>query len=165
MVLERLYGDRSGARSKQSHRSLKQRRPSDMTRLQEMITYKCRECGIPVVLVRPDFTSQRCPRCGTIDKNNRRTRRSFGASTADTSTMPISLHPLISGSWLSEVGLPSASLMRSLVERTASPIHEQDGVESGAADRIQDAETKKTFWPWWEWIKTVVGGGMGDYTR
>jgi IS605 OrfB family transposase len=77
VVLERLYGDRSRAKSKQSHRSLKQHRPSDMTRLQAMITYKCRECGIPVVLVRPDFTSQRCPRCGTIDKNNRRSQALF----------------------------------------------------------------------------------------
>jgi len=54
--------------------------------------------------------------------------------------------------------------MRPLVERTASPIHEQEGVESGAADRIQDAETKKTVWPWREWIKTEVCSGMGDCT-
>jgi transposase len=50
---------------------------STMGRLQHMITYKCEENGIPVVLVKPDFTSQRCPRCGTIDRYNRRTQALF----------------------------------------------------------------------------------------
>jgi len=46
-------------------------------KLQFMIEYKCLEKGIPVVYVEPNHTSQRCPRCGTIDKRNRRSQALF----------------------------------------------------------------------------------------
>ena len=46
-------------------------------KLQKMIEYKCLEKGIPVVYVEPSYTSQRCPRCGTIDKRNRRSQALF----------------------------------------------------------------------------------------
>jgi len=46
-------------------------------KLQEMIEYKCLEKGIPVVYVEPEYTSQRCPRCGTIDRRNRRSQALF----------------------------------------------------------------------------------------
>jgi putative transposase len=48
-----------------------------ISRLLRMLSYKCADAGVPVVYVSPDFTSQRCPRCGTIHKNNRRTQALF----------------------------------------------------------------------------------------
>ena len=48
-----------------------------LSRLLRMLSYKCADAGVPVVYVSPDFTSQRCPRCGTIHKNNRRTQALF----------------------------------------------------------------------------------------
>jgi len=36
-----------------------------ISRLLHMLSYKCADAGVPVVYVSPDFTSQRCPRCGT----------------------------------------------------------------------------------------------------
>jgi putative transposase len=48
-----------------------------ISRLLHMLSYKCADAGVPVVYVSPDFTSQRCPRCGTIHKNNRRTQALF----------------------------------------------------------------------------------------
>jgi len=48
-----------------------------ISRLLRMLSYKCADAGIPVVCFSPDFTSQRCPRCGTIHKNNRRTQALF----------------------------------------------------------------------------------------
>jgi IS605 OrfB family transposase len=77
IVLERLYGTKTRTESKRDHRPLECKRPSVMARLHEMITRKCIESGISVVLVPPDFTSQRCPRCGIIDKNNRRSQALF----------------------------------------------------------------------------------------
>jgi len=45
--------------------------------LLRMLSYKCADAGVKVVYASPDFTSQRCPRCGTIHKNNRRTQALF----------------------------------------------------------------------------------------
>jgi IS605 OrfB family transposase len=78
VVLERLIGTKIKKRGKKDRRHARQSHiSSTMGILQHMITYKCEESGIPVVFVRPDFTSQRCPRCGTIDKYNRRTQALF----------------------------------------------------------------------------------------
>jgi IS605 OrfB family transposase len=78
LVLERLYGTKVRTGSKSNQRC---NRPSfqslAMGRLQQMISYKCEDLGIPVILAKPDFTSQRCPRCGTIDKFNRRSQALF----------------------------------------------------------------------------------------
>ena len=38
--------------------------------LQNMIEYKSKICGIPVVFVDPHYTSQRCSRCKTIGTRN-----------------------------------------------------------------------------------------------
>ncbi len=77
IVLERLHGTKIRTGSNKDRRPLERDRPSLMARLQGMITYKCEEDGIPVILVPPDHTSQRCPRCGTIDRYNRRSQALF----------------------------------------------------------------------------------------
>jgi len=41
------------------------------------VEYKAAAKGVPVVLVDPRNTSRTCPRCGTIDRKNRRTREEF----------------------------------------------------------------------------------------
>ena len=46
-------------------------------KLSTMIEYKCVERGIPVIRVDPGYTSQRCPRCGKIDKSNRKSQALF----------------------------------------------------------------------------------------
>ncbi len=79
-VLERLYGTKMKPKGNRSGRSGRNRQDcgsSTIANLQRMISYKCEEMGIPVVLVRPDYTSQRCPRCGTIDKYNRKSQALF----------------------------------------------------------------------------------------
>lgn len=45
--------------------------------LQQKITYKAKEKGIEVVKIKPQYTSQRCSKCGYIDKNNRPTQKKF----------------------------------------------------------------------------------------
>jgi putative transposase len=45
--------------------------------LQQVIAYKARRAGIPMIAVDPAYTSQRCPRCGHTEQSNRRTRNHF----------------------------------------------------------------------------------------
>jgi len=45
--------------------------------LRSFISYKAKLFGIPVIFVDPRYTSQQCPKCGTIDKKNRKTRNNF----------------------------------------------------------------------------------------
>ncbi len=45
--------------------------------LQNKIEYKAKELGINVVKVDPKYTSQRCSKCGFIDKNNRPDQATF----------------------------------------------------------------------------------------
>jgi IS605 OrfB family transposase len=40
--------------------------------LQSFVEYKAREAGIVVIYVNPEFTSQTCPRCNHISRNNRK---------------------------------------------------------------------------------------------
>lgn len=42
--------------------------------LQSFIEYKAKEKGIAIVYVNPKYTSQTCPRCGHISRNNRKGR-------------------------------------------------------------------------------------------
>lgn len=48
--------------------------------LQSKIEQKAKEYGIKVVKVKPKFTSQRCSKCGCIDKSNRETQERFKCS-------------------------------------------------------------------------------------
>ncbi|MBR3861733.1 MAG: transposase [Oscillospiraceae bacterium] len=45
--------------------------------LQEKIDAKAREHGIHVVKVNPQYTSQRCSKCGSIDSRNRKSQKEF----------------------------------------------------------------------------------------
>ncbi len=42
--------------------------------LQSMIEYKSKKYGVPVAYVEPQYTSQRCSRCGHIDSNSRKAK-------------------------------------------------------------------------------------------
>jgi IS605 OrfB family transposase len=66
------------------HNSTKHRRSQNgdfhswaFRKLQSFIEYKALERGIPVVYVKPKNTSITCPRCGCIDKANRRSQSLF----------------------------------------------------------------------------------------
>lgn len=39
--------------------------------LEQFLSYKAEEIGSKVLMVDAHYTSQRCPKCGTIDKSNR----------------------------------------------------------------------------------------------
>jgi putative transposase len=43
--------------------------------LQNMIEYKSKKYGVPVAYVEPQYTSQRCSRCGHIESNNRKAKK------------------------------------------------------------------------------------------
>jgi IS605 OrfB family transposase len=45
--------------------------------LRTFINYKSKGAGVPIVFVDPHYTSQRCNRCGCIDKRNRRNQAKF----------------------------------------------------------------------------------------
>jgi IS605 OrfB family transposase len=45
--------------------------------LQQKIEYKAHEAGIQVVYIKPDYTSQRCSKCGHIERDNRTEQATF----------------------------------------------------------------------------------------
>lgn len=45
--------------------------------LQSKIEYKAKQAGIDVIYINPQFTSQRCSKCGYISKDNRKTQAQF----------------------------------------------------------------------------------------
>ena len=45
--------------------------------LQTKIEYKAKECGIKIQIISPQYTSQRCSRCGYINSDNRKTQENF----------------------------------------------------------------------------------------
>jgi len=75
VVVEKLNGIRQKCRHRKSYNATFH--SWAFNKLQQMIEYKCLEQGIPVVYVEPKYTSQRCPRCGTIDKRNRNAQALF----------------------------------------------------------------------------------------
>lgn len=51
--------------------------------LQQKVEYKAKEVGIEVNFINPKHTSQRCSRCGNIDKDNRKTQKDFKCLVCD----------------------------------------------------------------------------------
>jgi transposase len=47
------------------------------SQLRQFVTYKAARAGVPVAFVDPRNTSRTCPRCGHIDKANRRSQSLF----------------------------------------------------------------------------------------
>lgn len=76
IALENLKGIRKGKRSNKKNKNGESVKSSinswEFYQLQTMIEYKAKICGIPVVYIDPSYTSQKCSRCGLINKNNRK---------------------------------------------------------------------------------------------
>ncbi|MHA1835271.1 MAG: RNA-guided endonuclease InsQ/TnpB family protein [Candidatus Baldrarchaeia archaeon] len=75
VVMEKLTRIRNRIKAGKEHRYIVH--SWIFSKLQRYIEYKALERGIPVVYVEPKYTSQTCPRCGTIDKRNRKTQSLF----------------------------------------------------------------------------------------
>ena len=45
--------------------------------LQTKVKYKAQDAGIEVVMISPNYTSQRCNKCGIVDKENRKSQEVF----------------------------------------------------------------------------------------
>ncbi|MGG0939209.1 transposase [Brevibacillus centrosporus] len=55
--------------------------------LQQKIEYKARESGIMVQYIKPSYTSQRCSRCGHIEKENRKNQSEFSCLNCGFQTL------------------------------------------------------------------------------
>lgn len=55
--------------------------------LQQKIEYKANEAGITVVYIKPSYTSQRCSKCGHIEKENRLTQSEFSCRLCGFETL------------------------------------------------------------------------------
>jgi IS605 OrfB family transposase len=75
VVMERLNGIRMNAKHRKNQNG--DFHSWAFRKLQSFIEYKAHERGIPVVYVEPKNTSIICPRCGCIDKANRRSQSLF----------------------------------------------------------------------------------------
>jgi transposase len=45
--------------------------------IKEDVLRYCKEYGINIILINPAFTSQLCPKCGHVSKENRKTQEKF----------------------------------------------------------------------------------------
>lgn len=54
--------------------------------LQQKIEYKAKEHGIEVRYINPKYTSQRCSKCGYIDKENRENQKTFACKKCEFET-------------------------------------------------------------------------------
>ncbi|HUZ79965.1 MAG TPA: RNA-guided endonuclease TnpB family protein [Thermoplasmata archaeon] len=75
VALEDLEGIRARTTVRRSQR--RRHLSWSFAQLRAFVEYKAAAKGVPVVLVDPRNTSRTCPRCGTIDRKNRRTREEF----------------------------------------------------------------------------------------
>jgi putative transposase len=75
IALEDLKGIRERVTVKKSQR--RQHHSWAFYQLLQFIEYKAKLAGVPVVYVNPRYTSQKCSRCGYVDKKNRLTRDDF----------------------------------------------------------------------------------------
>lgn len=88
IALEDLWGIRSRMRVRRPQR--RQQHSWAFNQLRQFVQYKAGLAGVPLVLVDPSNTSRTCPRCGAIDRANRRTQAHFScvscglAGPADT---------------------------------------------------------------------------------
>lgn len=76
IVLENLKGIRTGVTvygKKQRNRH----HTWSFFQLREFMEYKAKREGVPVIIIKPYNTSQRCPNCLYIHKENRKTRNDF----------------------------------------------------------------------------------------
>jgi len=72
IVLEQLKNIRKTARTKRKQRySLNS---WSFNQLGQMIEYKAKKLGVPVAYIEPQYTSQRCSKCGHIESNNRKAK-------------------------------------------------------------------------------------------
>ena len=70
IILERLKNIRRTARTRKKQRySLNS---WSFCQLEQMIEYKSKKFGVPVAYIAPQYTSQRCSRCGHIEAKNRK---------------------------------------------------------------------------------------------
>lgn len=76
IALEDLRGIRARTRARGADQRARHSNWS-FAQLRQFIDYKARLAGIPVVLVDPAYTSQRCAGCGHIEKANRRSQAEF----------------------------------------------------------------------------------------
>jgi putative transposase len=75
IALEDLKGIRARVRaSKKQRRSL---HSWSFDQLQGFILYKAKRAGVPVQFVDPRNTSRSCPKCGCVDKRNRKSQAEF----------------------------------------------------------------------------------------
>jgi IS605 OrfB family transposase len=72
---EDLKGIRERITVKKSQR--RQHHSWGFHQLRQFIEYKAKLAGIPLVYVKPYYTSQKCSKCGYTDKKNRPTRDDF----------------------------------------------------------------------------------------
>lgn len=72
IVLEELKDIRKTARTRRKQRySLNS---WSFNQLENMIDYKAKKLGVPVAYIEPQYTSQRCSRCGHIEAKNRKSK-------------------------------------------------------------------------------------------
>jgi IS605 OrfB family transposase len=76
IALEELTGIRERTRVK--GKAQRARRSNwSFAQLRDFVTYKARRAGVPVKLVDPAYSSQRCAACGHIERANRRSQSKF----------------------------------------------------------------------------------------
>lgn len=79
IVLEDLTHIRDGLTVRKAQRSRQHGWSFNQLRL--FIQYKAKLAGVPVIVVDPSYTSQRCSACGVIDKKNRKAQFRFSCTS------------------------------------------------------------------------------------